>query len=200
MPAAEAGSELVAENKRADYELAFHILPTVAEREVQSVTDALKELVTSAEAEIIASEAPERVDLAYEINKVVAGKRRLFTSAYFGWFRFKLPSAGLDGLTESVSRHPKLLRYLLIKLTKTEVANPFYFHQSLKDEKMVTSVEESEVVPDITTASHTDILSIGKDEKKSEAEDTGEVSDEALDESLDKITGDEASVLNSETT
>ena len=193
MPATEAGSELDAEDRRDDYELAFHILPTVAEREVQGVTDTLKELVTAAEAEITASEVPERVDLAYEINKVVAGKRRRFTSAYFGWLRFKLSPTALDALAETISRQPKLLRYLLIKLTKAEVSNPFYFHQSLKDEKMVTSAEESEVVPDITTAGSTDTLPSGKDEKKSEPEDTGEVSDEALDESLDKITGDEES-------
>ena len=130
MPATEVGSELADENGLADYELAFHILPTVAEGEVQSVANELKELVTATEAEITASEMPERVELAYDINKVVAGKRRLFGSAYFGWMRFKLPPSALVGLTETIDRQSKLLRYLLIKLTKVEAANPFYFHPS----------------------------------------------------------------------
>ena len=192
IPTTEVGSESSTE-ERSNYELAFHVLPTVVEGEILGIVDSIKESITVAGGEITSSEAPERVDLAYQIDKMIEGKWRHFNSAYFGWMRFKLSPESLANLTETVDGHPKLLRHLLIKLTKAEITNPFYFHESLKDEKMVTSAEESEVVPDITTVESTDTLPNGKDEKKSESEDTGEVSDEALDESLDKITGDKES-------
>jgi ribosomal protein S6 len=53
MPAAEANS----------YELAFHVLPTVAEGEVAGVYTHLKTLIADAGGTITTEEAPERIDL-----------------------------------------------------------------------------------------------------------------------------------------
>ena len=189
MPATEAETDASAPEPM-HYELAFHILPTVAEGEVSGVVSTLKSLITAAGGELTASEAPERIDLAYEIDKIIEGKHRHFTSAYFGWVRFKLAAEAVPALTEEIDGQASLLRYLLIRLTKAEVANPFYFHESLKNEKMVTSVEESEVVPDITTTKSAEDFSAPKTEPK--PEEAGEVSEAALDESLDKITGDDS--------
>jgi ribosomal protein S6 len=135
------------------YELAYHILPTVAEGEVTSVTDELKALVAKAGGTITDEEIAERFELAYEIDKYLEGKYRKFTSAYFGWVRFTLTPAALAGLTEGVEEHKQLLRYLLVRLTKVEEVNPFRFHDALEktpvrtiDMDAETAVVESEVV------------------------------------------------------
>ena len=91
MPAVEA-SEALLENERGGYELAFHILPTVAEGEVQSIFDSVKSLITKQGGEIFDEETPQRFELAYEIVRHLEGKNRKFTSAYFGWIRFKTES------------------------------------------------------------------------------------------------------------
>ena len=67
MPAAEAN--VVLENEQNSYELAFHILPTVAEGEVAGVYEALKAQIIKDGGTITDEEAPERFELAYEIVK-----------------------------------------------------------------------------------------------------------------------------------
>jgi ribosomal protein S6 len=172
MPAAEAA--VADAEEQNSYELAFHVLPTVAEGEVASVFDNLKAHITKAGAELKDEEAPERIDLAYDIEKHAEGKNRRFHSAYFGWVRFNLEGGKLPHLMEEVESMPELLRTLVIKLTREEETNPFRYHEAMKErEKKVRIVEDKEV---LTEAS---------------SEDTSvKVSEEALDESLDRITDD----------
>ncbi len=173
MPAAEA--EHAAFDERNSYELAFHVLPTVAEGEVAGVFDAIKAHITKV-GEIFDEESPERIDLVYPIVKSMEGKNRKFTSAYFGWVRFKLESEKVAEVESEIASTTEILRHLLIKLTKLEEAHPFRFHENRKSIKMVTVVNEE---ADIIEPVHTEL------------EDDVEVSDVALGESLEKITQDE---------
>lgn len=175
MPAAEATNDNF--DDRNSYEFAFHVLPTVAEGEVEGVFDALKAHIAK-KGEIISEERPERIDLVYPIVKPIEGKNRKFASAYFGWVRFKIEAEGLAALMEELSSTQTLLRHLLIKLTKNEEAHPFRFHENRKSVKMVEVVNEEEVLPVVQT----------------ETEENVEVSEEALDESLEKITNESEEV------
>lgn len=150
MPAAEAGS----------YELAFHVLPTVAEGEVATVFQNLKDIITKKGGEITTEEAPARFDLAYEIIKYLEGRNRKFTSAYFGWIRFTVEPSAIEKIEHDVEGVKELLRHILIKLTKVEEENPFMFHEALEELKVKTidvdeeneeadEVEETEEVPDL---------------------------------------------------
>lgn len=143
MPAAEATLENGHEVQA--YEFAFHVLPTVAEGEVPGVFESLKAHITKAGGEIFDTEEPQRFDLAYEIVKYLEGKNRKFTSAYFGWVRFRLEAGALTALTEELEGEKSLLRYLLIKLTKVEEAQAFRFHEAIADRK-VTTISDEEVV------------------------------------------------------
>lgn len=145
MPAAEAQGVLLEEETNS-YELAFHVLPTVAEGEVPSVFEAIKALITKEGGEIFDEEKPERFELAYEIEKHLEGKIRRFTSAYFGWVRFKLDSEKVAVLLEEVESRTDILRHLLIKLTKVEEENPFRFHEALESTKKVTTINEEDLV------------------------------------------------------
>lgn len=182
MPAAEAAvdvadlsaSDIAQADDRNSYELAFHVLPTVAEGEVAGVFENLKAHITKVGGEFFDEEAPERIDLAYDIEQHVEGKNRRFHSAYFGWARFTLESEKLPHLMEEVDGMPEILRTLMLRLTKLEEAHPFRYHEAHKDdEKKVRTVEEKEI---LTEASNED--------------KTVAVSDKALDESLDRIAED----------
>lgn len=146
MPATEVNTE-VNEQELASYELAYHILPTVAEGEVPGVSDELKAIITKAGGAITGEEPAERFELAYEIDKYLEGKYRKFTSAYFGWIRFTLTPAALATATEAIDEHKQLLRFLLVRLTKVEEASPFLFHEAL-EKTMVRTVEVSDAAPD----------------------------------------------------
>lgn len=141
MPAAEAVS--ANDKDIISYEFAFHVLPTVAEGEVKEVVDKITAQITKAGGEIFDQEEAKRFDLAYDIEKYLEGKNRKFSSAYFGWIRFRLYAAKLDSLTEAFDGNKELLRYLLVKLTKVEEANPFRFHDSIVDRK-VRAVDEDD--------------------------------------------------------
>src|SRR6056297_2542301 len=125
----------------AHYELAFHVLPTVAEGEVTDVFTSLKTAIEQAGGTITLEEEPKRFELAYEIIKLLEGRNRKFTSAYFGWVRFSLEPASLEAVTEVVESTPQLLRHMVIRLTKAEEANPFMFHEAL-DTPEVEDTEE----------------------------------------------------------
>ena len=99
MPAAEV-SDAMLENEHNSYELAFHILPTVAEGEVLGVFSAIESLITKDGGTIFDKEAPQRFELAYEIVKQFEGKNRTYASAYFGWIRFKAPAENVAVLLE----------------------------------------------------------------------------------------------------
>lgn len=150
MPATEA-------SERVSYELAFHVLPTVAEGEVPSVFESLKAHITKNGGELFDEEAPARFDLAYEIVKHLEGRNRKFTSAYFGWVRFNAESAQVEEIMSEVAGMKELLRHLIIKLTKVEEENPFRFHESLAVSRVQTidvdEEESSEEVSEDTTES-----------------------------------------------
>jgi len=124
--------ENMPETDAAHYELAFHVLPTVAEGEVVDVFSTIKQLIEQAGGSVTSEEEPARFELAYEIIKHLEGRNRKFTSAYFGWVRFTIEPAKLAEVTEAVEGINQLLRHLLIRLNKLEEANPFMFHEALE--------------------------------------------------------------------
>ncbi len=147
MPAAEA----VVGNERElnSYELAFHILPTVAEGEVQAIFDRIKAAVVTAGGEVTNEELPARFDLAYEIVQYLEGRNRKFKSAYFGWVRFDLEADKVAEVVEMVEGTKDIMRHLLIRLTKVEAENPFFFHPAIADrvvETIIIEADEAEVV------------------------------------------------------
>lgn len=170
MPAAEAVA-VGTLNEQNAYELAFHVLPTVAEGEVTRVFEELKSHITQDGGEVVSSEAPERFELAYEIVKHLEGKNRGFKSAYFGWIRFKTEAGNIEKLTEELEHRSDILRHLLIKLSKTEEAMPFYFHQALtKDKVAMVDVEEA--------LAHDALAGEAKEEEKEAAAEEAEVEGE----------------------
>ncbi len=148
MPAVEAeGVEMDAPELQS-YELAYHVLPTVAEEEVGQVVEAIKSAITKSAGEITGEEAPERFELAYEIVKHLEGKNRRFRSAYFGWVRFHATSEAVVEIDAEIKANAEILRHLLVKLTRVEEENPFNFHEAIRSLKQVTDVEEKEVLPE----------------------------------------------------
>ncbi|MCA9363727.1 30S ribosomal protein S6 [Candidatus Kaiserbacteria bacterium] len=180
MPVAEA-AVATHNDEQNSYEFAFHVLPTVTEGEVSGVFDTLKSLITNAGGTLTAEEAPERIDLAYEIVKAIEGKNRKFGSAYFGWVRFQLAPEALGALTAEVEAQPQLLRFLVLKLSRLEEENPFRYHEYRNSQKMVATVDMEQSADD-------EGKSIGESPK--EVEEAHEVSETELDESLEKITSD----------
>ena len=151
MPAADA----------VHYELAFHLLPTVAEGEVAEVASKLRSTIEAAGGTITSEEAPARFDLAYDIVKYLEGRNRKFSSAYFGWFRFTLEPVKLEEINEVLGGTAQILRHLLIRLTKAEEEQVFMFHEALAE---LNGPEEDVAVEEEEADSKDEVA----EEKKSE--------------------------------
>ena len=177
MPAIEAEDVEMDEKEVQSYELAFHVLPTIAEGEVNDVFLKIKETIKKDGGEIFDEEAPERFELAYEVEKHMEGKNRKFRSAYFGWVRFKALPGNTVTIGAEIDHNNMILRHLLIRLTRIEEEKPFRFHDAIRDQKMVTTVGESDTVPDFSTA--TEVTEVAKEEG-------GVVDQAALDKALEE--------------
>ena len=177
MPAVEVEEVELDSKEPQSYELAFHVLPTIAEGEVNTVFEAIKDLIKKEGGEIFDEEAPERFELAYEVIKHLESKNRRFNSAYFGWVRFKAIPQDTVRINAEIEHNISILRHLLIKLSRLEEENPFRFHDAIRDLKMVTNIEESDVSSDEAPAS--------EETEESEVEDT-EVEKVEEDETTDE--------------
>jgi len=153
MPVAEAAT--VAGDDRQSYELAFHVLPTVAEGEVAAVVEKLKAEIVAAGGTIFDEEGAERIELAYEVVKHFEGRNRKFKSAYFGWVRFKAETAAIPTLTEEVEGMGEILRHLLIKLTREEELTPFRYHEAMVNSGAVVSTIDIDAEAEATDESET---------------------------------------------
>ena len=166
MPAVEA--DAVVERELNSYELAFHILPTIAEGEVKAVFDTIKANITKLGGTLGVEEAPARFDLAYDIVQYLEGKNRKFRSAYFGWVRFEIEAAKIAELTEMAEGSKELLRHLLTRLSKVEAENPFYFHPSIADRVVETIIAPAE---EVVAAEEVDADVVEETEKTEDGEE-----------------------------
>ncbi len=173
MPAIEVEDVELDSKDVQSYELAFHVLPTIAEGEVSSVFESIKDLIKKDGGEVFGEEAPERFELAYEVEKHIEGKNRKFRSAYFGWVRFKAVPSDTVAINAEIDSNGSILRHLLIKLTRVEEENPFRFHDAIRDLKQVTNYEGSEVV-----SSSPEVSVVAEADKEAETEATKEGSEE----------------------
>ena len=147
------------------YEVGYHILPTVGEKElpdeINKVTDALKAL----EADFVGEKLPMKIQLAYPIEKKVDGAKRWFESAYFGWVAFEIAPGKIGEVKDAMDKNPQILRYIIVKTGRDEVA------AAMADPSL-----------DISTA------------VKREAESGGVLSEEALDTALKQIASEDTKV------
>jgi ribosomal protein S6 len=174
MPAAEA------ELDTNVYELAFHVLPTVAEGEVTTVVDTIKAHITAHDGTITNEEAPARFELAYEIVKHLEGRNRKFTSAYFGWVRFTVAPDQVEAINAEVEAIKEVLRSMTIKLTKIEEENPFFFHEAMATPKEETIEVPAEEVTETTEATE-DKASADDNASGNEASETETEAEETVD-------------------
>lgn len=126
------------------YEFAFHILPTVAGTEVADVVNELTALITREGGEVFDTESPQRIELAYEIGKVTDGIRKRYHSAYFGWIRMRISAEGLDTLNSEFRIAPTILRYLIVKIGKEEIENPFRYHEKPRNNERKAEIESED--------------------------------------------------------
>jgi ribosomal protein S6 len=185
MPAAEA--TVATNDELSSYELAFHVLPTVAEGEVATIEQEIINRITEVGGTVGLREAAQRFDLAYELQKMIDGKYRRFTTSYFGWIRFTAEPAAVAELLAEVEAMPNTLRALLIRLTRQEEAHPFYLHEALAARKQVTTIDLAEPADDdADEATETEDEAALTDAEDATMEESDDTADDTVKDEADK--------------
>ena len=105
---------------RPVYEVGFHVLPTVEEGNVGGVIEAIRSELGIHNAEIIAEQFPQKIALAYTIERATSGKREKYNDAYFGSLKFATEREYIPALEELLRGNKNILRYLLVETVREE--------------------------------------------------------------------------------
>ena len=129
------------------YECGYILVPTIPESEVPQGVDALKALVTSVGGSITTEGAPEYIDLAYTMEKIVGSKKSKYSQGYFGFIKFETTPDTLEQIKKSLDAEAQLVRYILLK---TDADNTVVFKKPKMEAKRGdnTPIDEEELIAD----------------------------------------------------
>ncbi len=103
------------------YEVSFIFLPTIAEADVVSKVENLRQTISKAGGTIISHEDPVLIDLAYRMTKVTPNSRHKADSGYFGWVKFEISRDNVEAIKKiqkSLDDNEEILRSLIIKTVR----------------------------------------------------------------------------------
>lgn len=117
------------------YELGYLLTPLIPEEKVNEEISVLRGEIEKKQGLIIGEEIAKMRKLAYTIKEPNAGS---FDSAYFGWIKFVIDGELLAGVKESLKRNDKIIRFLVLDITKEESVKKIPSERSMKRKKVVT--------------------------------------------------------------
>lgn len=100
------------------YEIGYLLVSSIPLDKVTETVTLLKDVLSKKGASFIAEEAPELRPLAYTMVKKIGSQNHRFDQAYFGWFKFELPSGDIEAIKKSFELNKDMLRMLLINTVK----------------------------------------------------------------------------------
>ncbi len=106
-------------NDQRIYEVGFHIVPTIPEDGVAAVVEKIRQALGS--AEIISEQFPQKVALAYTVERSNVGKREKYNDSYFGFIKFALEREAVPALEVSLRGMRDILRFLLIETVREDI-------------------------------------------------------------------------------
>jgi ribosomal protein S6 len=100
------------------YELGYILLPSLSDEQMHNEVKTLSSLVSKNGGDMISSENPILIDLAYPMLKVVQTTREKCYQGYFGWMKFEIGSEDLTEIKKALDLSSSVVRYLLVKTVR----------------------------------------------------------------------------------
>jgi ribosomal protein S6 len=112
------------EAKMTVYEVGYLMVPTIAEENVGGEVTTLKDMLSENGAQFISDEYPKMMELAYEMSRSIANKKAKFSTGYFGWVKFEIPTENILTVKASLDKNESIIRFLLIKTVRESTMSP----------------------------------------------------------------------------
>jgi ribosomal protein S6 len=119
------------------YELGYILVSSLPDEKIAEEVESIKTLLANNGAEVISSEDPILIDLAYSMVKVVSTQRQKYSRGYFGWVKFEGEPEALAEIKKVLDLSATMLRYMTVKTVR---------ENTLLNGKMVLRKEEREEV------------------------------------------------------
>ena len=121
--ATDASSEAEVTSAPIIYEVGFHLVPTIAEDGVGTAVEKVRKLIGD-DAEFISEGYPQKINLAYVIERATQGKREKYAEAWFGWIKFAQNRNKIPQLEAALNESREVLRSLIIQTVREDIAPP----------------------------------------------------------------------------
>ena len=161
----ETGAEVPASRI---YEVGYHIIPTVAEDQIEKIVSRVRGIVEQAGGNFIAEGAPAMVKLSYSMEAREGDKYVEHDKAHFGWIKFEAPTEVAKVLEETLNHDAHILRAIVFRTVREET------RARMK-------------APTLREVKRTDTI---RTVARRPEEDAGPVSEVDLDKALEDITAD----------
>ena len=106
---------------RGLYELAYHLVPTLDEEGRAAQVDALRKLIEEKGGSLVHEVYPEHFELAYTMERHIAGAIQRFDTSYLGWMNFTIEATEIPEIHDVCEKNESLIRFLLTKTEKEMV-------------------------------------------------------------------------------
>lgn len=163
------------------YELAFNIIPTVGDSEVEGVFAEVKKLVEKV-GKVTNSSSPAMIPLAYVMDKTIESKKRKYNTAYFAWIKFEATPETIETLKHDLDLNSSVLRYLILKTTKESTISADELANVLRDEETKEESNQSENIQNTEGEEIVDSPEVSETEENNEGE---------IDKAIDDLVKDE---------
>jgi ribosomal protein S6 len=97
------------------YEVGYLLMPSLSEERALELVANLQAKITSLGGSLIQEGAPERMDLAYTMIKVVDNKNIRVNDAHYGWLKFYLAPASIADIKVYLDGNIDIIRTLVFK-------------------------------------------------------------------------------------
>jgi ribosomal protein S6 len=170
--ATDTSSEVEVSGAPIIYEVGFHLVPTIAEDGVGAAVEGVRKIIGD-DAEFISEGFPQKISLAYVVERATQGKREKYGEAWFGWVKFATTREKLPVIERALLDSRDVLRSLIIETVREDIMPP--------KARAVFASDRLE----------------GETIKKPEApeEKVAEVSEAELDKSIDALTKSSSSAI-----
>lgn len=107
------------------YEAGYHVVPTVAEGDVEKVVAGIRSEIEKLGGTFIAEGAPSLMKLTYSMDKREGEKLVAYDRGYFGWLKFEASTDSAAKLTALMSNNKDILRSIVFKTLREDTRAKF---------------------------------------------------------------------------